>query len=86
MQMSMRLITLRLKFTYCVPRGTALYEVDSADAVLSAFAPERHHIDAECGRRLAKSRALRQRAQNLLALEVFQPGSARSGAHIGETR
>src|SRR5260221_7274538 len=75
--MSMRLIALWSKFTYCVPAGTDLFTRNSADSVVSALAPESRHINTESRRGMPQRRTARQRMQDLLTLKVFQPGSAR---------
>src|SRR5713101_1123051 len=70
---------LALQPTDAPPLSQLQARVLLADAVMAAFAPEGRHVDSEYCGRLAESRTVGQHAQDVLALEVFQPNSVRTG-------
>src|SRR5216683_4418973 len=75
---------LALQPTDAPPLSQLQARVLLADAVMATFAPEGRHVDSECCGRLAESRTVGEHAQDMLALEVFQPYSMRAGN--GHTR
>src|SRR5271168_2575065 len=65
----------RLESLWKRSAGGLAIRLFSADSVMPAFAPKRRHIDPERRRRVAEGRTVRQRAQDVFALEVLQSRS-----------